>query len=226
VIKNKGLVGKLVIIDPEEVSETNFTRLFSRVNNGTSVLQIRELPVNTESNDVVFYLINGKEDGEFERLTEMREKTGCKIYLIKAGKTCRKCLPYLSFPFDGLFSITFLEENTHLILETIYSNLPVLEPSLHKNLAFEIDQKKSRKTPIKKFLLKRELAGSLLKENELNVLQLLLEGKTTNEIAVELYFSPSTVSATISGILKKMQVNDRTQATVQAIRNRWVESLR
>jgi two-component system response regulator DegU len=55
------------------------------------------------------------------------------------------------------------------------------------------------------------------------VLQLLADGKSNRAIGETLYISEKTVKNHVSNILQKMNVNDRTQAVVLAIKNGWVE---
>lgn len=64
----------------------------------------------------------------------------------------------------------------------------------------------------------------LLKENpltkrEMEVLRLITEGMTNAEIARKLYISEKTVKNHVSRILRKLNVEDRTQAAVFAIKN-------
>ncbi|MBE6183402.1 response regulator [Heyndrickxia ginsengihumi] len=63
----------------------------------------------------------------------------------------------------------------------------------------------------------------LLTPRECEVLQLLADGKSNRVIGETLYISEKTVKNHVSNILQKMNVNDRTQAVVTAIKNGWVE---
>lgn len=65
----------------------------------------------------------------------------------------------------------------------------------------------------------------ILTRRECDVLQLLAEGKSNRGVADSLYISEKTVKNHVSNILQKMNVNDRTQAVVAAIRKGWVEIL-
>jgi len=65
----------------------------------------------------------------------------------------------------------------------------------------------------------------LLTRRECEVLQLLADGKSNRGISEHLFISEKTVKNHVSNILQKMNVNDRTQAVVMAIRNGWVEVL-
>lgn len=63
----------------------------------------------------------------------------------------------------------------------------------------------------------------LLTRRECEVLQLLADGQSNRTIGESLYISEKTVKNHVSNILQKMNVNDRTQAVVLAIKNGWVE---
>lgn len=58
-----------------------------------------------------------------------------------------------------------------------------------------------------------------LSERELEVLKLLAQGLTNAEIAERLYLTRGTVRNYVSSILSKLDVDDRTQAAILAIRH-------
>jgi DNA-binding NarL/FixJ family response regulator len=60
---------------------------------------------------------------------------------------------------------------------------------------------------------------SELSERELDVLKLIAIGKDNSEIAKELFISPKTVKNHISNILMKLQIDNRIQAAVYAVRS-------
>lgn len=61
--------------------------------------------------------------------------------------------------------------------------------------------------------------GADLSERELDVLRLLGNGMSNAAIAEQLFLSEGTVRNYVSAILAKLQVEDRTQAAVLAVRN-------
>jgi DNA-binding NarL/FixJ family response regulator len=65
-------------------------------------------------------------------------------------------------------------------------------------------------------------AATPLSERELQVLRLVAEGKGNQEIGEVLYIGQSTVRNHISSILMKLQVDNRVQAAVRAVRDRIV----
>ncbi|XHU96401.1 MAG: response regulator transcription factor [cyanobacterium endosymbiont of Rhopalodia gibba] len=60
---------------------------------------------------------------------------------------------------------------------------------------------------------------ALLSERELEVLKLIVEGKSNNEIAEDLYLSANTIKTHVRGIMNKLAVDDRVQAAVVALRS-------
>lgn len=62
----------------------------------------------------------------------------------------------------------------------------------------------------------------ILTRRECEVLQLLTDGKSNKAIGEVLYISEKTVKNHVSNILQKINVEDRTQAVVEAIKNGWV----
>lgn len=63
---------------------------------------------------------------------------------------------------------------------------------------------------------------SNLTDRELEILVLLGEGKTNQEIAEELFIGIKTVKTHVSNVLSKLEVEDRTKAAVYAHRHKLV----
>lgn len=63
---------------------------------------------------------------------------------------------------------------------------------------------------------------SPLTKREAEVLRLMAEGKSNKLIGESLFISEKTVKNHVSSILQKLEVEDRTQAVINAIKNGWV----
>jgi DNA-binding NarL/FixJ family response regulator len=66
---------------------------------------------------------------------------------------------------------------------------------------------------------REDAIASELSERELQVLRLIANGNDNAQIAAELHISPKTVKNHISNILMKLQIENRIQAAVFAVRS-------
>lgn len=101
-----------------------------------------------------------------------------------------------------------------------------LHPRVTHNLVKEyrrlaLEEKGQSADYVRQVEIRRPL--HLLTRRECEVLQLLADGKSNRGIGETLFISEKTVKNHVSNILQKMNVNDRTQAVVVAIKNGWVE---
>ncbi|BAU14650.1 two-component response regulator [Leptolyngbya sp. NIES-3755] len=64
---------------------------------------------------------------------------------------------------------------------------------------------------------------SALTRREQEILALIADGKTNQEIAQKLYIAPGTVRVHVHTILQKLEVHDRTQAAVIAIQRNLID---
>ncbi|PBB04799.1 response regulator [Salimicrobium humidisoli] len=93
-------------------------------------------------------------------------------------------------------------------IRATYGGQSILEPEVTGKL-----MGKRRDEPLHDQLTKRE------KE----VLLLMAEGKTNQEIADLLFIAPKTVKVHVSNVLGKLEVQDRTQAVVYAFRHHLIK---
>jgi NarL family two-component system response regulator LiaR len=68
----------------------------------------------------------------------------------------------------------------------------------------------------------RQGGRTLLSDREIDVLRLVVEGATNEQIAGRLFVSEKTVKTHLSNIFRKLEVANRTQAAAKAIRERLV----
>ncbi len=69
----------------------------------------------------------------------------------------------------------------------------------------------------------RPSASEALTDREMEVLRLLARGRSNKEIALELGVAEKTVKTHVSSILSKLQLADRTQAALYAVREKLFE---
>lgn len=67
-------------------------------------------------------------------------------------------------------------------------------------------------TPKGRFSLRRPSAAARLSPREWEVMGLLADGRSTQEVAQQLFLSPTTVRVHVSTVLRKLRVKDRDSA--------------
>jgi len=88
-----------------------------------------------------------------------------------------------------------------------YHNIPVLQPEIAHKLIIDIRNSDDR-VP----------STNELTDREIEILSQVASGKTNQEIADELFLSERTVRTHITNILAKLQLTNRTQAAIYALR--------
>ncbi|KUP09664.1 LuxR family transcriptional regulator [Bacillus coahuilensis m2-6] len=100
-------------------------------------------------------------------------------------------------------------------IKTVYSGGVVLPEDLTAQLFLD-----KRKTPPSDFEpVGQSVDRSLLTEREWGVLSELGKGLNNREIAEALYITEGTVKNHVSNIISKLEVRDRTQAAIYAVRH-------
>lgn len=89
-----------------------------------------------------------------------------------------------------------------------------LHPDITRKLMEQVSQMRS---------LPQETPVEDLTEREREVVRLVAMGRSNREIAEELYISEKTVKTHISNILRKLNMEHRTQLAIYAIKNKLVE---
>lgn len=106
-------------------------------------------------------------------------------------------------------------------IRTVYDGESFIYPTLAKKLFGEITRLEGEKRLGTANLLQHGREERLTLR-ELEVLQLIAKGLSNQEIASQLFLSEKTVKNHLTNIFRKIDVNDRTQAVLYAIKNKIV----
>lgn len=141
----------------------------------------------------------------------LKEWPEAKIMIITSFLDDDKVYPALE---AGAISYLLKTSNAKRIAEAIRQTLQgqtVLEPEVT--------------TKMMQQMRKRSVAAlhDELTERELEVLLLLAQGKSNQEIADSLFIALKTVKTHVSNILSKLNVQDRTQAVIYAFQHKLVK---
>ncbi|UQW96118.1 response regulator transcription factor [Rummeliibacillus sp. G93] len=158
--------------------------------------------------DMVMPILSGAEATK----AIVNEWPDAKIMIVTSFLDDDKVYPALE---AGAISYLLKTTNAKQIADAIrstFNGTPILEPEVTSKMMARMRQKHDRP-------LHEELT-----EREHEVLLLIAQGKTNQDIADELFIALKTVKTHVSNILSKLEVQDRTQAVVYAFNHHLVEA--
>lgn len=161
--------------------------------------------------DVVLLDINMPKMNGLEVLEELKKRgLSHKVLILTIHNEVEYLVKAVDIGVDGYV----LKDSELAVLKkaifTIHEGNSYIQPSLTPLLKDKLEQMKEAK---EEGLTKREL----------EVLKLIARGMYNKEIADELVISEKTVKNHISSIFRKIDVSDRTQAAIYAIKHSYVE---
>ncbi|MGE7917494.1 response regulator [Viridibacillus sp. NPDC093762] len=220
---------KIIIVDDHQLFREGVKRILdfedtfdvvAEGDDGTDVIQLYE-----EYNpDVILMDINMPQKNGVEATAELLEKyADAKVIMLSIHDD----ESYVSHALkSGALGYMLKEMDADEIVEAIKivaSGGSYLHPKVTKNLVAEYRRLSERENKGSFHQTEIRRPFHLLTKRECEVLQLLTDGQSNRAIGETLFISEKTVKNHVSSILQKMNVNDRTQAVVTAIKNGWVE---
>lgn len=220
---------KIVIVDDHQLFREGVKRIldfedsFNVVAEGDDGQDVIRL-YNEYQPDVVLMDINMPQKNGVEATSELLEKyPEAKVIILSIHDD----ESYVSHALkSGALGYMLKEMDADEIVEAIKivaAGGSYLHPKVTKNLVAEYRRLTERENKGSFHQTEIRRPFHLLTKRECEVLQLLTDGQSNRAIGETLFISEKTVKNHVSSILQKMNVNDRTQAVVTAIKNGWVE---
>jgi two-component system, NarL family, response regulator LiaR len=170
-----------------------------------------ELALSLRPDIILMDLVMKEMDG-IEATRQIIEKwPDAKIIIVTSFLDDEKVYPALEAGATSYMLKTSKASEIANAVRVTFSGQPVLEPEVTGKMMMKMRQKNTI------------LPHEELTEREMEVLKLIAEGKTNQEIADELFIALKTVKTHVSNILSKLQVQDRTQAVIYAFRHSIVK---
>ncbi len=104
------------------------------------------------------------------------------------------------------------------VIRTVHKGEAVIDPDMTTRLLDEFRRMASKEEETPKF--------QTLTEQELRILTLVAEGASNKDIAADLNLSERTIKNYLSIIFQKLQVNNRTEAAIRAMKDGLVSTNR
>ncbi len=142
----------------------------------------------------------------------LKEWPEAKIVIVTSFLDDDKVYPALEAGATSYVLKTSKASDLANAIRNTYGGDPVLEPEVTGKLMNKM--RTSKEQPL----------HDMLTEREKEVLLLMADGRSNQEIADELFISLKTVKVHVSNILGKLEVQDRTQAVIYAFKHDLVNS--
>ena len=163
--------------------------------------------------EVLLLDINMPEKNGIEVLKEMKEKESpIKVLILTVHNELEYLTQAVDIGVDGYILKDSESSELKKAIQSVLEGENYIQPSLIPALNNQLVNRDIEKDKI-----------SLLTNRELEVLIQVANGMFNKEIAVILSISERTVKNHISNIFKKIEVSDRTQAAVFAIKNNLIQ---
>lgn len=162
--------------------------------------------------DVLLLDINMPNLNGLQTLEKIRqEKINVKILILTIHNEVEYLEKAKNMGVDGYV----LKDSESSVLKKAITTVVKGSTYIQSNMAMMLREREN-------FMLTYQPEENLLTKREIEVLKLLAEGLFNKEIAYKLLISEKTVKNHVSNIFKKLDVSDRTQAAVYAIKNNIV----
>ena len=166
-----------------------------------------ELALQLRPDIILMDLVMDEMDGVEATRAIIQEWPEAKIVVVTSFLDDEKLYPVIEAGATSYLLKTSRASDIADAVRATYDGETVLEPKVTGKMMSRMRQKKEQP-------LHEELT-----EREYEILLLIAEGKSNQEIADELFIALKTVKTHVSNILNKLNVSDRTQAVIYAFRH-------
>ena len=166
-----------------------------------------ELALQLRPDIILMDLVMDEMDGVEATRAIIQEWPEAEIVVVTSFLDDEKLYPVIEAGATSYLLKTSRASDIADAVRATYDGETVLEPKVTGKMMSRMRQKKEQ--PLHDDLTEREF----------EILLLIAEGKSNQEIADELFIALKTVKTHVSNILNKLNVSDRTQAVIYAFRH-------
>ena len=214
---------KLIIAEDHELSrnglvfslqkKTNFKVIGEATNGKSAVEKSIELQPDIVLMDIGMPILDG-----IHAAKEIKEKAPhIKILMLTSHQDKEEVYASLAAGAEGYCLKDVQLERLIQIIQLVADGAVYLDPQIAKMVLSILPQAGKQDKAMGTFKVD-------LTEREQEVLQLLVDGKSNQDIADALFVTIHTAKAHVSNIIQKLAVDDRTQAAVKALREGLVQT--
>ena len=203
---------KIMIVDDAEMNREILMVIlgdeyeYVQAENGRQAIHILQQDMNI---DLMLLDINMPNLDGLQVLNIIKtQKMDCKVIVLTIHNEIEYLIKAIDFNCDGYILKDSDFDTLKNAIMTVYEGQTYIEPTLVPLLNVRLAERDLMKDKSKE-----------LTRREVEVLKMIASGSSNKEIASTLSISERTVKNHVSNIFKKIDVSDRTQAAVFAIKN-------
>ena len=208
---------KLLIVDDHEMVRLGLTSYFSilkdievigEAENGADGVK---MALSMTPDVILMDLVMDVMDGIEATKVILKEWPEAKILILTSFIDDEKVYPALEAGASGYLLKTSSASEIAEAIRRTYSGEEIIEEEVSKKM--KEDELSGDRRNLHQNLTNREM----------EVLHLIADGLSNQEIADRLFITLKTVKTHVSNILSKLEVSDRTQATIYAFKHNMIE---
>ena len=213
---------KIMIVDDHALMREGLTKILEmednlevviRAANGNEAIDY----IEKNSVDIVLLDINMPNMNGIETLKKMKQmQPEIKIIMLTVYDTREYLIETLNLGANGYMLKDAETDSLIKAIETVYNGGSYIHPNLAGELFKEINRQR----------VSRNIKSGVdaLTRREYEVLLLIAEGMSNKDTSEHLIISEKTVKNHVSSILRKLELQDRTQAAIFAIKQKLTNS--
>lgn len=183
------------------------------------VVNIEELNNFEPMNSIYISQINDQ-DMHVEAMKMLEENNLLKLILIKNSFDFIEIESFIEMGVKGLCLTDVDEEYLVNTVKQVYNGNMVLDHRFTRDLIQEFKRLKEVSQHV--VPIDPDPLYNLLTNRELEVFDLITKGYTNLQISYKLIISEKTVKNHVSNLLDKLEVQDRLNAVIKAVKNNWI----
>lgn len=213
---------RIMIVDDHALMREGLTKILEMEDNLEVVIKAADGYealgyIENESVDIVLLDINMPNMNGIETLKKMKQiQPEIKIIMLTVYDTREYLIETLNLGANGYMLKDAESDSLVKAIETVYNGGSYIHPNLAGELFKEINRQR----------VSRNIKSGVdaLTRREYEVLLLIAEGMSNKSISEHLIISEKTVKNHVSSILRKLELQDRTQAAIFAIKQKLTNS--
>ncbi|WP_088068863.1 response regulator transcription factor [Gottfriedia luciferensis] len=177
--------------------------------------------INTFELDETYFIcyVKNEEMEKKSQLVKLRNRKA-NVIILKNNLDYNEIVRLISIGVNAICLADIDEQYLIQIIKQVQNGHFFLDSRLTNKIIQEnnrlIEDSKKRKE------LDYRSMKNLLTRREIEILQLLAQGYSNIQIGTELFISSKTVKNHVSNIIHKLQVSDRLNAVILAVKNNWI----